>query len=141
MIRPTPWFLTWMLWLIVLFILSSLSQPGPRIDVVGIDKIYHTLYFAAGGTLLGIALALHRPSLTKPPNLWKLPLLVILAGALVGGFDEWWQSYTPGRQGLDRYDWMADVFGSICSLPISRAVRRLLPQRLEVASGPGFRAE
>ena len=126
------WAIAWLGWFMVLVILSSLSHPGPKIDVVGIDKVEHAIYFAVGGTCLALALALrgkpaHQALLTAP---WrKLALVTLLTGAAVGWFDEWHQSFTPGRKGLDVYDWMADVLGSLAAVPLARLVLRWLALR------------
>lgn len=132
--RPGLWAAAWVLWFTVLCILSSMSHPGPQIHVVGIDKVEHAIYFAAGGTCLALALAL-RPSSASPAlpgTPWKKwALTVILTGAVVGWFDEWHQSFTPGRSGLDVYDWMADVLGSVLALPLARSILRRLPAREE----------
>jgi VanZ family protein len=59
----------------------------------------------------------------------KLALITLLAGAAVGWFDEWHQSFTPGRKGLDVYDWMADVLGSLAAVPLARLGLRWLALR------------
>ena len=126
--RSSSWAVAWTLWFIALTSLSSMSHPGPDIDVVGFDKVVHTVFFAIGGTLLALCLALKArtsPALLPSfPNWKKIALIVILTGAVVGIVDEWHQTYTPGRSGLDTYDWMADVFGSslavFCARPIFR---------------------
>jgi VanZ family protein len=102
--RPVR-FWGWMygLWFTVLCILSSMSHPGPHIDVIGIDKVEHCTYFFGGGVALGLALRGKR---------WVL-WIIILTGAAVGWFDEWHQTFTPGRSGLDVYDWIADCVGSL----------------------------
>jgi VanZ family protein len=47
-----------------------------------------------------------------PPD-WKAILsTTILAIALIGGLDEYHQTFTPGRSGNDPYDWLADVLGA-----------------------------
>ncbi len=126
------WAIAWLGWFIVLVVLSSLSHPGPKIDVVGIDKIEHAIYFAVGGTCLVLALALRgkpadRALLTSP---WrKLALIALLTGAVVGWSDEWHQSFTPGRKGLDIYDWIADVLGSLAAVPLARLVLHWLALR------------
>ena len=130
--QPRSWAIAWLGWFIVLAILSSLSHPGPKIDVVGIDKVEHAIYFAVGGTCLVLALALrgkpaHQALLTAP---WgKLALIALLTGAGVGWSDEWHQSFTPGRKGLDVYDWTADVLGSLAAVPLARLVLRWLALR------------
>ena len=124
-LKSRNWALVWALWFIVLFILSSLSHPGPQLEIDGIDKVEHAIWFAAGGTCLALALALHgkTPAEALAGTSWlKLAGLVLLAGALVGWFDEWHQTFTPGRSGLDRYDWYADISGSALGVPLARLI-------------------
>ncbi len=104
------------LWFTVLCILSSLSHPGPHVDIVGLDKVEHTCYFWAGGVVLGLA---------RRPGKW-LALGIVLTGAAVGWFDEWHQTFTPGRSGLDVYDWLADCVGSALAAASLRRVRASL---------------
>jgi VanZ family protein len=110
------------LWFTVLCILSSMSHPGPHIDVIGIDKVEHCCYFLGGGLALGLALTGKR---------W-IPLIILIVGASVGWFDEWHQSFTPGRTGLDVYDWIADCMGSLLAtiaLPKARNWLQLVGSR------------
>ena len=112
-------------WFIVLCILSSMSHPGPHIDLIGFDKVEHCSYFFAGGLALGLALTWNRPATAKIG--WTM-LVVLISGAAVGWFDEWHQSFTPGRSGLDVYDWIADCLGSaLAALSLPR-VRHWLRQ-------------
>ena len=108
-------------WFITLCILSSLSHPGPHIDVVGFDKVEHFTYFLLGGLALGLALSIERNF--RPGIRW----IIFIVGAAVGWFDEWHQAFTPGRSGLDLYDWIADCLGSgAAALLISRVRTWLL---------------
>lgn len=123
--------MAWLLWFAVLCILSSMSHPGPHIDVVGIDKVEHTLYFCAGGLCLGMALALGwlkpgAPHEATDFSLFRLGMIVLPLGAVVGWVDEWHQSFTPGRSGLDIYDWIADISGTAISLFLIKPVLRRL---------------
>jgi VanZ family protein len=72
-----------------------------------IDKLEHTLYFTAGGLcfLLGLRLA---GFARKTRN---AIVVTALFCSLVGGLDEWHQTYTPGRSGGDVWDWVADTLG------------------------------
>jgi VanZ family protein len=130
--RRSTWAIAWTLWFTALTILSSMSHPGPEIKIDGIDKVEHAVFFAIGGTCLALCLAF-RGSATAAreqvsPDWKKIALIVILTGALVGWVDEWHQTFTPGRFGLDVYDWCADVFGSslavLCARPIHRRLAR-----------------
>ena len=125
--HPSTWGWLWGLWLTVLCILSSLSNPGPQVNISGIDKVEHAIYFAAGGASLAMALAL-RPRAggraADGPSWGKIAVIVLLTGARVGWFDEWHQSYTPGRNGLDVYDWLADLAGSALAVPLARPIFR-----------------
>ena len=131
--RPQLWFAAWGAWFLTLNVLSSMSHPGPKIDLVGFDKVVHTGFFALGGILLALALRLRRPSPMGPqgpqgPLSWpRIALLVLAAGAAIGWFDEWHQSFTPGRHGLDHYDWLADVLGSLLAPALARPLLHCLP--------------
>ena len=130
------WAVVWLIWFVALCILSSMSNVGPRIDVIGIDKVYHAGYFGLGGTALLLALALRaksaRAALEAP--MWRrLTLTVILTGAAVGWLDEWHQTFTPGRSGLDVYDWLADIAGSLAAVPLARLVLHGFAARAERA--------
>lgn len=115
------WKWTYGVWFVTLCILSSMSQPGPNVDIVGFDKVVHFTYFACGGLALGLALSLPKPERRR------IRIMVLIVGALVGWFDEWHQSFTPGRMGLDVYDWVADVLGSaFAAMILPRTSRRLL---------------
>jgi VanZ family protein len=122
--RPGVWGWIWGLWFAVLCILSSLSHPGPKLDINGIDKVEHATYFAAGGACLAMALALRSSVVAGGPSWWRIAGLVLLAGAGVGWFDEWHQTFTPGRSGLDVYDWLADLTGSALAVPLARIIFR-----------------
>jgi VanZ family protein len=115
------WKWTYVGWFITLCILSSMSHPGPHIDVVGFDKVEHFTYFLLGGLALGFALTLGRTESCQ------VGWILLIVGSAVGWFDEWHQSFTPGRSGLDVYDWIADTAGSgAAGLLLARARARLL---------------
>jgi VanZ family protein len=127
--RTSTWLGIYLLWFVILTILSSLSQPGPKVEMVGFDKIVHTIWFMLGGAALALALCYRMPR--QAPAWRSIFFIVLLTGALVGGLDEWHQSFTPGRQGLDVYDWAADVLGSLLAVPLARWISRW----------PGLRAD
>lgn len=135
--RPRTWMILWAAWLAALCVLSSMSQPGPKIDLSGVDKVEHAVYFCAGGACLALAAALRaggsdpQTALALPRRWWwKVALLVVLASAVVGWLDEWHQSFTPGRFGLDPWDWLADVTGGALAVPPARLfLRRVLARK------------
>ncbi len=132
--RARVWAVLWVLWFVLLTILSSLSKPGPNIDVVGFDKVVHTAFFAAGGTALTLAVVLRGKSAHQAltTTAWgRISMLILGTGAAVGGLDEWHQTFTPGRSGLDIYDWLADCLGSLLAVPLAWLILRWLTARAE----------
>ena len=73
------------------------------------DKLIHFLVFAAGGGLLGGALAFSRPRWSAT----KLILVTSITISVYGAIDEWHQLYTPKRSGADKMDWLADTLGGV----------------------------
>ena len=128
--RPQTYLAAWFAWFITLHILSSLSHPGPHIAVAHFDKFVHAGFFALGGILLALSLALRPQPLPFP----RIALAVLAAGTAIGALDEWHQTFTPGRQGLDLYDWLADILGSLLApalaLPLRRGLAPPAPQNL-----------
>jgi VanZ family protein len=85
------------------------------------DKLAHFSYFSAGGFLF-IGWLLHRNP--KNPS-WKLILgTTILAMAVLGGLDEWHQTFTPGRNGNDSWDWLADLLGGSSGALAFKSIHR-----------------
>lgn len=106
--RPGVWWVAVSVWFVTLFILSSQSKIPSTQFTFG-DKIVHFAYFAAGSTAFFLALRLNSP----PVSLLFAVVLTIAFAALVGWFDEWHQSHTPGRSGNDLFDWIADLAGGV----------------------------
>ncbi|MES2708920.1 MAG: VanZ family protein [Verrucomicrobiota bacterium] len=140
LLKPRFWAGVWGVWFLILFTLSSMSHPGPVIDVDNIDKVEHALFFAFGGAALALSRILKDGAVgadgdgkaragelqSAGRNLKWTALLVLVVGAAVGWFDEWHQSFTPGRSGLDIYDWLADITGSLLAVPLALVIRSLL---------------
>ncbi len=123
MIRlPATWFAALICWIAVLFLASSISSipypPGPTLHL---DKLAHFSYFFAGGFVFTGWLLRRNPE--KPS--WKLILVTtILAMAVLGGLDEWHQTFTPGRSGNDSWDWLADLLGGSSGAFFFKAIHR-----------------
>lgn len=105
--RPSPWRVLVLLWAGVLFWLSEQSNLPSPASFSGVDKIEHAVFFAAGGACFLMAMRL--------AGFLRLPTAAILVTtifcSLVGGLDEWHQTFTPGRSGGDVWDWAADTVG------------------------------
>ena len=54
---------------------------------------------------------LYRRAPDRPHWRVLIPVAVLVIG-LIGGLDEWHQSFTPGRSGNDLSDLLADVLGA-----------------------------
>lgn len=104
---PQFWRVLVLLWFGTLYWLSSQSHlPSPP-SFEGIDKLEHAVFFAAGGLCFLLALRLAGFAKTTRAAI----LVTVLFCAAVGGFDEWHQTFTPGRSGGDVWDWTADLCG------------------------------
>lgn len=98
------------LWVGGILRLSSLfPRDLPEAAFLFSDKFSHFVAFAAGGWLAASALRLAHPAV---PVAGRLILAVVFLTAF-GAFDEALQTYTPGRQGGDLYDWIADFLGAM----------------------------
>jgi VanZ family protein len=113
--RGRAW-LAWLLpsvWACGLLILSA--QPAERLPAVPVwqlDKLVHALLYAVLGALTGRALAVRAPG-DKVARVALALAAVGLAG--FGLFDEWTQSFTPGRMS-SAADAVADAIGAVAGL-------------------------
>ena len=98
-------------------ILAVSSIPGgafPDIGLYNLDKLFHFIEYS----ILGFFAV---KCVRKPTWSW-IPLILIY-GMLFAGFDEYWQSFIPGRLS-SQFDMLADIsgiiFGSVLTVGISR---------------------
>lgn len=118
--KPQLWFAAWAIWAVALYLLSSQPKlPSPNIG--NFDKFAHATYFLAGGLALGIGLALSKGRVTT-----AILVTVLVSAAVVGGLDEWHQSFVPGRTGNDIPDFIADVFGGVLACLCLRPALKVL---------------
>lgn len=119
---PVLWSALVSMWAAVLWWLSSQSKLPSPAKFEGIDKIEHTLYFAAGGMcfLLGLRTAGFARKTTSAV------LLTVLFCAITGLLDEWHQTFTPGRSGGDVWDWAADTLGGFVGAWLVLGVQNLV---------------
>lgn len=119
---PILWRLLVLLWFGTLYWLSSQTHLPSPASFEGVDKFEHAIFFAAGSMcfLLGLRLA----------GLAKTTKAAILASVLfcaaVGGFDEWHQTYTPGRSGGDVWDLTADLCGGFIGALLALTLEKWL---------------
>ena len=122
--HPNFWLAALLVWFGVLWILSSGLHPGiPTPPIAFFDKIEHSGYFFGGAGLFSAYLFRKNPD---SPRWGILIPSVIALMALVGGLDEFHQSFVPGRSGNDPFDWLADFLGAATgALGFKVAHRRL----------------
>jgi len=120
--QPSLWRVFVLAWAGVLFWLSEQSHLPSPASFEGVDKIMHAVYFAAGGVcfLLSLRLGGFLRSTTAAI------LVTTLFCSLVGGLDEWHQTYTPGRTGGDVWDWAADTLGGFLGALIALGLEKII---------------
>jgi VanZ family protein len=115
------WWLGVVVWMALLWVLSSNSAlpSGPSFPLK--DKLLHCTYFCSGAFCF--LLAIHGRS--RPlPGLKSLMVPAFLFTAFIGALDEFHQTFTPGRSGNDPWDWLADVTGGVLATWIVLRVLR-----------------
>ncbi|WP_395743116.1 VanZ family protein [Prosthecobacter sp.] len=122
---PALWRFLVLLWFGTLYWLSSQPHLPSPASFEGVDKLEHTTYFALGGVCFLLSLRLG--GLARTPVV-AIGMTVLFCG-LVGAFDEWHQTFTPGRSGGDVWDWTADLSGGFVGAFIVLAASRWLPRR------------
>ncbi len=119
--HPALWACFVLTWAIALYVLSSRSSPGGLTPPFPhFDKVAHLLYFSAGSLCFGRALSLLKPGWSAA----RIVLICVLFAALVGVLDEYHQSFTPGRNGNDLGDMLADTLGGLCGGLVACFLRR-----------------
>jgi len=122
--RPHPWWIALLLWWVVTFTASSfavVAPAAPVFEIPHLDKILHFCWFAGGGFLLANAILFRRPRVT---SIWIMFVFPIVIMSVLGVLDEFRQSFTPGRNGNDFGDWLADTLGGICGVWVANAAHR-----------------
>ncbi len=112
--RPRWWTLFFLGWVALVFFASSLEkQEVPELPgAFPYDKVAHFILYGLGALLLYRLL----DSLGEPGRRRYL-INTVLTTLLLGGFavlDEFYQTFVPGRSGLDPGDIFADVSGALC---------------------------
>jgi len=93
-----------LIYMTVIFGLSSLSNPLPELTQRIWDKLLHTVEYA------GLAVLLARAFVREGVALRHVLVFAVLGASLYGASDEVHQSFVPGRDSTPR-DWAADTVG------------------------------
>ncbi|MCK4537211.1 MAG: VanZ family protein [Candidatus Krumholzibacteria bacterium] len=95
------------IWVIMIFSLSSIPDvtPGDMKFPVGTDKVVHFSEYAILAVLFFRGLSYGNRRFR-----WTLLFATIATGAALGGLDELYQSYIPGRDS-SFFDFLADIAG------------------------------
>lgn len=124
---PRPLRAAWpaLAWAGLISWLSSRSRPLPvTIPIPHFDKLLHLGAFGLLAALVAHAL------LQLGRSARRALLVAVLAVSLYGAFDEWHQSFVPGRD-ADPLDWAADTAGAALGAALAAVV---LPRRKARAS-------
>ena len=101
-----------LVYMAVIFYLSSQSNPLPEVTARVWDKVLHTVEYAALAVLLGRAL------LGEGLGVLTAFAAAALLAAAYGATDEYHQLFVPRRTG-DLHDWMADAAGACLGAMVS----------------------
>jgi len=108
-----------LIYMAVIFYLSSQSAPLPAVTAVVWDKILHLFEYAGLAALFGRALVGEGLG-------WSASFVVAaLLAAAYGATDEYHQLFVPLRSGELR-DWLVDVLGASLGAAVVFAFRRWL---------------
>lgn len=113
------------LWGWKLFSLSDQPpQPITQAPIPYIDKILHVVFFAIGGFLFHSGFQI---LITLRRNLQMAVSAVVIFG--IGAYEEWNQMSTPGREGGDWGDLLADLCGGVLGILVAWWIYELLTRR------------
>jgi VanZ family protein len=94
-----------LLYMGLVFYLSSQSNPAPELTERVWDKALHLVEYG------GLGMLFYRAFLGEEIGAAAAALCAVVATSLYGASDEWHQLFTPGRNS-DIHDWFADTIGA-----------------------------
>jgi len=111
-------------YVLLIFYLSSMSNPPGIPPVRHLDKVVHFFEYGVLGFLVGRALGLSAPR----RGYWAVFALSLMLGSVVGAADETYQGTVEGRE-KSAADFAADVAGIGVGLLALRGIKRLRERR------------
>ena len=103
--KLTRW-LSVLAYVALIFSLSAQPHLAPPFHFQNSDKLAHLAEYGGLGFLLARAMRATLPARSAVVT----ALLTVLLGMGIGGTDEWFQSFIPGRES-SVFDWFADSLG------------------------------
>ena len=121
-----------LVYVVVIFHLSSESNPLPELTSIVWDKALHAIEYA------GLALLVGRAFTGEGLGWAASSALAVLLASAYGASDEWHQLFTPWRD-PNVFDWMADTLGAGVGVAVywlSEKCRghRAVPRRIHVGA-------
>jgi VanZ family protein len=110
-----------LVYMAVIFHLSSQSQPLPALTEHVWDKLLHTIEYAGLGLLFFRALA------GEGLAWWTAAAVTVVLVSVYGATDEWHQMFVPMRSS-DVYDWLTDTLAGIIAAAVSLLYSRTRSQ-------------
>jgi VanZ family protein len=118
----------------LIFYLSSLPPSDlPSLNFPHADKWAHVFMYTLLSFSLGRALTASRRFDPLPELVRRRLLFTVLATLIFGVFDEWRQSFVPGRQ-VEFADLLADFVGGLLGASLAFLYRRMLARWLQQQS-------
>ena len=106
-------------YIFLMFFLSSLNiSQIQKVNITHLDKMLHIIEYSVFGYLL-----IRAYNATTSFSYKKLFLLVLLTGFLIGGLDEYYQSFLIYRQS-SLLDLTADLIGVVIGISLFRKAGR-----------------
>ncbi|HOK53797.1 MAG TPA: VanZ family protein [Armatimonadota bacterium] len=116
-IRTILLWLPAVMWMTVIFVLSSFSSLPTPPGFIGVDKLEHYTAYGIMSILVFVAMRGTRPDW----SILKVAVAVVVISAVYGITDEIHQSFVPDRQ-AEVLDWISDVLGAITGAGLASIV-------------------
>jgi VanZ family protein len=101
----------------LIFLLSSQSAPLPEVTTIVWDKLLHLVEYGV------LAVLFYRAFTGEAINWLAAALLALIVTSLYAASDEWHQAFVPLRTS-DLDDWIADTAGAALAIVAYAAIAR-----------------